>query len=279
MSGKNENNHPMDGFARKGLPTLKAALRPSTRETAVRCRVAGAACVRASAATVAETRRRPIEIGTHKLPASFLKHAEDQTVVAMMAVLRVLEDKSWQARSFADWGVIAAPNFFGRAIDAQTIERFHQEGAWGVSPHLIPHQSLHALSGTISQALKIYGPNFGIGGGANSAPDAFLIAASMLCDALPGLWLILASHESEWIPPTPPPVCQAIAVALTPDQTGDRGMHLSLGQIPAGDAIDPHWPDLHLNLLAEEWTLHGSLPEGHWRLADNHWLEFAEADA
>jgi hypothetical protein len=258
---------------------LKATLCLPALETTVRCRVAAAACVRGSAETIAQARRQVVVVGGQSMPVSFLKHAEDQTVLAMTAVLNALEHENWQAQSFADWGVIAAPNFFGRVTNAHTIERFRQEGAWGVSPHLIPHQSLHAVSGTISQALKIYGSNFGIGGGANSGPDAFLIAGAMMMDgALPGLWLVLAGYESEWIPPAEPPMCQAIALALTPAQIGDTGIHLSLGQVPDGGDLDPLWPDLHINVLADEWTLHGTIPEGHWRLADTHWLRLENAE-
>ena len=112
-----------------------------------------------------------------------------------------LEQQGWQTRSFAAWGVIAAPNFFGRVSNAQSIQRFQAEGAWGVSPHLIPHQSLHGLAGTLSQALKIHGPNFGVSGAPNAGLDALLIAAAMLADgSLPGLWVVLTGHESELIP-------------------------------------------------------------------------------
>ena len=42
--------------------------------------------------------------------------------------------------SFTDWGVIGAPRFMGRAAMAQALQKFDQEGAWGISPHLIPHR-------------------------------------------------------------------------------------------------------------------------------------------
>jgi hypothetical protein len=57
------------------------------------------------------------------------------------------------------------------------------------------------------------------------------------------------------------------------------GMCLTIGTTMPEDNVDSLWPELHLNLLAEEWSLRGRLPEGRWRLADTHWLEFAEADA
>jgi hypothetical protein len=164
-----------------------------------------------------------------------------------------------------------------------SILRYREEGAWGVSPHLIPQQSLHAISGTISQALKIHGPNFGVSGGPNPAPDALLLAAAMLHDqALPGLWVALSGHQSEWIPtrddrPAPAPTCQAVVLALTPLSAQAGGLTLSLGQAPPearGDAPLADWPDFQLGCLAEELSTHPGLPGGKWRLSASHWVEF-----
>ena len=235
--------------------------------------------MRGSAEEIAQIRRQPVSFGAQKMPISFLKHAEDLTVLALATVLRAVEQEDWQGQRFADWGVVAAPNLFGRVSIAQSIQRYQQEGAWGVSPHLIPHQSLHAMSGTISQALKINGPNFGIGGSSNSGPDALLIAGAMMMDGLlPGLWVVLAGHETEWIPaadgsPVPAPMCQAIALALTPGKMDGTGIHLSLGQVATAEGIDQAVPEVHLGLLAEEWLHQGTTPQGRWRLSSTHWVE------
>jgi hypothetical protein len=258
---------------------LKALLSSPALQTTVRCRVAAHELLRGSAEAIAQWRRQPIRLGTENLPASFLKHAEDQTVAAVWAVVHALERQGWRNRSFAEWGVIAAPNLCGRMTNAQAMERFRKEGAWGISPHLIPHQSLHAMSGTISQALKIYGPNFGVSGGPNASLDAFLIAAAMLADgSLPGLWLLLTGYESEWIPapdgpPSPAPNCIACALALTPTEPGAAGLHLSIGQT-ARAADLAIFPEFQLGLFAEEcgnaWQALGP----KWRLSDTCWLEF-----
>ena len=271
-------------------------------ETTIRCRVAACAALRGDAETIARWRKQPVVVGAQKMPISFLKHSEDQTILALKTVLRAIELQGCCDCSFADWGVIAAPNLFGRVSVAQTIQRYQQEGAWGVSPHLIPHQSLHAMSGTISQALKIYGPNFGVSGGPKAGPDAFLIAGAMMVDRqLPGMWLVLTGYESEWIPaldgrPTAAPMCQAVALALTPGELSAAGLHLLLGHVRTDAANDlglscstggmalphskdacavlAHLPEFQLGLLVEELSAPTGLPTGRWRLADAHWLEF-----
>jgi hypothetical protein len=279
---------------RKGLLPLSLSLGLPPLETTVRCRVAAWATLRVDGQTIGEWRKQPVVVGAEKMPISFLKHAEDQTILALKTVLYAIEQQGCSDRSFTEWGVIAAPNLFGRVSIAQTIQRYQQEGAWGVSPHLIPHQSLHAMSGTISQALKIYGPNFGISGGPNGGPDAFLIAAAMMTDArLPGLWVVLTGYESEWIPagdgkPTSPPICQSVALALTRGEANVAGLYLTVGRIGnpshAKELSIALGNEFQLGLFAEELSvsmdLGGDLDigqYGRWRLADGHCLELESA--
>lgn len=244
-------------------------LTTSTLETVVRCRIAASSVVRASATDVEAMRRQPLIIGGEKHPNSLLKHADGQTITALKAVLQAREILG--ETTLTDWGVIAAPDLFGRVSIAQTVHRFQKEGAWGVSPHLIPHQSLHAVSGTVSQVLKIHGPNFGISGGPNGAPDAFLVAASMMMDgALPGLWLILSGYETEWIPAADgnhpaAPTCVAVAWALTPRDRLPGGLHISI--VGSGKEDGRHLPELDLAALAEE------TPRGKWRISESHRVE------
>jgi hypothetical protein len=253
----------------KGSPAVKAHLTAQTEHETVHCCIAAHEVLCASAETIAHWRREPIELAGEKLPATFLKHAEDQTIAGLHAVIGALKRQGWQDRSFADWGVIAGPSLCGRVTIAQAIERFQQEGAWGVSPHLIPHQSLHALSGMISQALKIHGPNFGVNGGPNPACDALLIGMTMLAEGvLPGLWVVLTGHEAEWIPVagklSPAPRCHAVALALIPEQLNAEGVRLSIGQ--ADDLAG--LPEFAISELA-------GLDEGRWRLSETHWLQLA----
>ncbi len=247
------------------------------RDTAIRCHVAAHATLRAPAEMIDPLRRQPCSPGPQPLPASLLKHSEDQAVVALTTVLRAIVRAGWEGRSFADWGVVAAANLFGRCGIAQTVQRFVEEGAWCVSPHLIPHQSLHAVSGTLSQALKCYGPNFGIGGGGQSCRDAFLLAATLLADArVPGLWLVLTGHEREYIPiengqpAAPPPVCESAALALTRAADADGGLTLRVG--PDDRQGSELLPEFRLTDLIEELTQHEQ-PAATWRLGTMGWVE------
>ena len=187
------------------------------------CGVATYAALRATPDDLRRWRREPGPAVGPSLPVTFLKHADEQTVAALTAVRRAIADAGWQGRSFVDWGVLAAPNFLGRRGIAQSLRAFAAEGPWGISPQLIPNNSLHAVSGTISQALGLHGPNFGIGGGPNAVRDALPLALTLVA-GLPGLWLVLTGYEREWVPadsdaidPAEPPSCLAVALALVPD--------------------------------------------------------------
>src|SRR5581483_10496237 len=163
------------------------------------------------------------------LAANLLKHSDEQSVAGLAAVYRAIHDHGLQATDFTHWGVLGAPRFPGRTLMIPTVKRFLAEGAWDVSPHTIPHRSLHSLSGTISQVLKIHGPNFGVGGG-NSAAEEIVFAALALLErhSIPGVWMVVTAQEPEGLLDDsgsgPPEKCvRALALALTrsrPDWCG-----------------------------------------------------------
>jgi hypothetical protein len=203
-------------------------------ESAVCCDVAAFGVVRSTPDDLKSQRQNPGVVPGEPLPPAFLKHADEQTVVALAAVLRAIHAHGLGTLSFRDWGVLAAPRFQGRIAMAVAIQRYLAEGAWGISPHLIPHRSLHAVSGTISQVLKIHGPNFGVGGGPGSAGELFLTAAALLGRGnVPGLWVVLTGWDQEPAPTREgrcdnAGVCSALALALLPARPEARGLRLRL---------------------------------------------------
>jgi hypothetical protein len=214
--------------------------------------------------------------------AGFLKHADEQTVVGLAVVLQAIQAHSLNAKSLTEWGVLAAPRFLGRASLAAALQRFAVEGAWGVSPHLIPHRSMHAMSGTISQALGIHGPNFGVGGGTESASEMMLAAATMIAEErLPGVWLILTGWDPEpSLKRQSAPlngerlsaesVCNGVSIALvaaTPGATETRLEIRMPGQAAPsvnGRTSSHSWPLLCLEALQD--ALAGTGETKGWRL-------------
>jgi hypothetical protein len=199
---------------------------------AVCCDVAAHAVVRVPVESLAEFRRQPGPVSGPPLPPAFLKHADEQTVAGMTAVNQAIHDHGLAGTDFNDWGVLGAPHFLGRPALAAALQRFGAEGAWGVSPHLIPQRCLHALSGTVSQALKIHGPNYGVGGGPGGTAEVLLAAASTLhCRRLPGVWAVLTSLYPN-VPPDPEgrpaagSLCVGLALALVPPRPGWPGVRM-----------------------------------------------------
>jgi hypothetical protein len=205
------------------------------------CDVAAVGVARATLESLPALRQNPGVAPAGPLPLSFLKHADEQTVVGLAAVLQAVQQYRLTETSFTHWGALAAPRFQGRLALAAALTRFAAEGAWGISPHLIPHRSLHAISGTVSQALKIHGPNFGVGGGPGSAAEVILAAAALLGGwDVPGVWVVMTGWNPEPVPDrqgrtTTPAVCSAVALALLPSRPGWHGLRLRVAPAVYGE--------------------------------------------
>jgi hypothetical protein len=174
-------------------------------------------------------RRKPGPWTGKPFSPALLRFADEQTVVGITAILNAIDRHGLTGTDFTQWGILGAPIFLGRATVVHAILRFGTEGAWGVSPHIIPHRLLHAVSGTVSQVLGVHGPNYGVGGGPDGISEAFLTAFTLInTEDIPGLWLLLTGNDPEPIiddqgNTTSPGVCEAIALALTrPQGKGTR---------------------------------------------------------
>jgi len=267
---------------------------PATPQ-AVCCDIIAYATQRATAEEVPALRQKPAPLTGEPFPASFWKHADDQTVVGLAAVFEAIQRHGLDATMFRDWGVIAAPRFLGRTAMVTALNRFALEGAWGISPHFIPHRSLHSISGTVSQSLKIHGPNFGGGGGPNAAGEALLVAAGMLADErLPGVWVLMTGYDPELAPDDPNgppqveflPVAGAVALALVRAGTGPSRLRLRIGcgagladKVKAAGA-EPSWPLFSLHAFLDALGDGQTAPAACWRLRGG-WavLESAEGGA
>lgn len=155
----------------------------------------GTAC--AAFDDVAALRKAPGPPGGPKVPFSLLKHADEQTVLGLSAVLHALAGSGLADRSLEDWGVIAAPRFLGRVAGTLHIDRYRRQGVPTVSPLIIPHLSLHSMSGTISLALGARGTNFGAGGADGHLAEGLLAAWCARHDGVPGLWLVATAWDRE----------------------------------------------------------------------------------
>jgi hypothetical protein len=257
-------------------------------QPAVCCDLVGHAAVRATQEAIAALRRAPGPGPGERLPVSFLKHADEQSVVALAAVLRAVAEHGLGSIPFGDWGILAAPRFIGRVALAGAIHRYAAEGAWGISPHLIPHRSLHAISGTISQALKIHGPNFGVGGGPHAAGEVMLAAAALLgTRPLPGLWVVLTGWDPEPIPDRDGKtatacLCGGVALGLTPARADWRGLRLRITLPRRGELREPGGTDpagsLSLERLLAGLGTEDPAPAA-WPLAGGGRLELERAGA
>jgi hypothetical protein len=243
--------------------------------------VAGFGALSVTPAMVPVLRQKPGPPMGEPLPPAFLKHADEQTVAGLAAVYQAIHNHGLHRTQFTDWGILAAPRFLGRCSLAVALHRFQIEGAWGISPHLIPHHSLHSVSGTVSQALRVHGPNFGVSGGPSAADEAFLVAGGLLAgDRVPGVWLVLTGFDPEAVPepPSTPPqnghpklvsAIASVALALTLARPGSCGLGLSIAAGPSLEVggrenLGTAEPAFRLEALLA--ALSEPDPAGAWRL-------------
>ncbi len=214
------------------------------------------------------------------VPASFFKHADEQTVAGIAAVCAAVKSAGLEEQSFADWGVVAGACFLGRSVLAAAMDKFAQAGAWSVSPHLIPNHMQHCLSGSVSIALKSHGMNVGVGGGPETVSQTFLAAAALAGDdRLPGLWIVVTGHSPEPFSEATDggtPICHALALALVgafPDQAGPRLRMLPTARTSPDDTVEIRSNPLRVKDLTNSLA---SLVGQHlrWRLDSGGWLEW-----
>jgi hypothetical protein len=199
----------------------------------VSCDVVAWGSYRASAADLPDLRKSPGTLGDEPMPNGLLRHVDEQTVVGVAAVLKAVRESGLEPSSFVRWSVLAAPRFLGRAKFEASFPQYQAEGAWGVSPHLVPGHSLHSPSGTISQVLHAHGANLGIGGTPGGEREAFLVAATWLqADWADGVWLVLTSRDPKAtgeVAVSEPGDYRSLALALVGSRPDHTGLRLQIG--------------------------------------------------
>ncbi len=151
------------------------------------------------------------------LTPAILKQLDEQALPALLAISDAIRRTGRPTSHYENWGLVAAGRSLGRKRVADSIVRFRQQGAWTVSPHVIPNCSLHSISGIMSQALRLHGPNIGAGGVCGAESEALWAAMGWLHgEKLPGVWLVLTAWDHECTT-FENAVCRAIVVGLMRD--------------------------------------------------------------
>jgi hypothetical protein len=211
-----------------------ARLHAGVQNAAISLAVSARGIAEATAEQIAELRAGLSTSGPAPL-ASALKHADPQTILGLCALRQALTNAGSPLEESSTWGVVGCPREPGRACMMAQLERFAVEGAWSVSPYLVPHCSLHSLSGLLSQALATHGPNLGVGGRAGLEEEGLRAAVALLADTqLPGVWVVWTGWDPEPFAKGGDSlaVCRGIALALQPVQTACLPSSLCLRLTP-----------------------------------------------
>jgi hypothetical protein len=192
-------------------------------------------------------RKNPPRFAGVDLPGHFLKHADEQTVLALHAIRCAVERFNLDPRQQDRWGILGAPRFIARMAGAQILTRYVTGGGPTVPPHALAQNSLHSISGAASIALGIHGPNVGVGGGPGAIFDALTAAVTLFDPAeCPGVWLLMTQWDPEPMPDgaggaSNEPVCHAAALALRLSAAGDSWLRIN--PLPNGMAGTDETPE------------------------------------
>jgi hypothetical protein len=224
---------------------------PARPPAAPGCRITGHALVESRLSEIAALRGGPACGGT-TLPPRFLRHADEHTVVGLLAVCTALAGRP-ETEDLTGHAVVAAACQSGRLAAARTLAGLAAGGAASVSPHVVPQCSLHSLAGAVSVALGMHGPHLGVGGGSDALAEGLVAAATLLAGhadpACAAAWLVATEWDEEPALdergyPGGDPVCRALAVVLEPQREpaggGEQAAALGLEiRLPAPWAAGP----------------------------------------
>ncbi|MBL6713676.1 MAG: hypothetical protein ISQ07_09845 [Pirellulales bacterium] len=134
--------------------------------------------------------------GSPPLPKRFLRHADEQSVVAVRAVQQAVSAQGGlDCRSH---GVIAAPCQAGRIASSRTLSQYATGGGVTVSTHIVPQSSMHAVAAAVSVGLGMHGPSLGVGGGVTAVAEGLLTAAAFAdTPGVDGWWLVASELRGE----------------------------------------------------------------------------------
>ena len=245
-----------------------SAVRATSVVETLTCGIAAVGVVEATVASLPALREAPGRPGGRQIPHRFLRYAEDQSVVALAAVLKAFDEHRPPQICCDDWGVLGAPRFHGRMAGSTVLHKYMQGGPATTSPHAIPQLSLHAVASAVSVALGMRGLNLGIGGGPEVLSEALAGAMSFLAQwQMPGLWLVCTEWNPEPIPDSRgansiESICRGVALALVPSTGHDLSMRLTPGE-PERDEVHSTPKDTTLQ-LAEL---------AHWLTSDPGWSQ------
>lgn len=205
---------------------MQKRCQPTECDAPAACGITGHALVSARLSEIAALRDRSGPPGSPALPARFLRHCDEQTVVGVHAVLAALAARPPEPGGLSRHAVVAASRRIGRLAAAKTLTGLAAGGGVSVSPHIVPQCSLHSVAGAVSVGLGMRGPHLGVGGGDDALAEGLFAAATIIHAAAaagdpPCVWLVATEWDAEpelddTAAPAGDPVCRGLALAIEP---------------------------------------------------------------
>lgn len=143
--------------------TAPTAPQSATEPAGLELPVVAHGIARLDFAELAAVRKAPPSRFTPRVGPLLLKHSDEQTVAALVAMDRAMSAASMANEACGRWAIVSSSCYLGRNASIAVTDRFQAEGPWGVSVHPTPHRSLHSVASTVSLGIQNHGPSIGAG--------------------------------------------------------------------------------------------------------------------
>lgn len=209
------------------------------------CGISVHALVEARLSAIAGLRDGGFPDDAPALPARFLRHCDEHTVVGVHAALKAIAASAADPADLGRDAVVAATCQAGRIMAARSLAQLRIGGAVTVSTHIVPQASLHAPAGALSVALGMHGPHLGVSGGPDALAEGLLAAITLATTAAaPRVWLLVTEWDEE---PTlddagaaaADPLCRALAIAIESGSSAPLALGIRFPTPPAPAAATP----------------------------------------
>jgi len=149
-------------------------------------------------AEIVASRKEPFTCFPRALSPQLLRHSDEQTIVALVALSEAMHSFAPTRSDYGDWAIVSSSRNLGQSAFAGVMNKYRDDGPWGVSVQVIPNCTAHAVAGTISLALASHGPCIGVGSNPGREVEALYSIASILRRPnWTGGWIVFSGWSPE----------------------------------------------------------------------------------
>src|SRR5882757_5865101 len=93
--------------------------------------IVASACAQLTVPELAAVRKESLLNVPNPLSPQLLRHSDEQTLAALVALSKIIPKISQKPNYFGNWAVVSCSSNLGRSAFATVIDKYRHEGPWG----------------------------------------------------------------------------------------------------------------------------------------------------